>query len=114
MRGCGWCGYEDPLLAAQAFAASLERTGLEGAGKRVAGAKSRNAERAQVIVIDDEVDMKTLRKIYRAADAFVLPSHGEGWGLPLMEVLTTNPSHDPPLHAHGSADVTKMRSGNLY
>jgi len=26
-------------------------------------------------------------KLYKAADAFVLPSHGEGWGLPLMEAM---------------------------
>jgi glycosyltransferase involved in cell wall biosynthesis len=26
--------------------------------------------------------------MYKAADAFVLPSHGEGWGRPIMEAMS--------------------------
>ncbi len=38
-------------------------------------------------LICSQVSMTTLTQIYRAVDAFVLPSHGEGWGLTLMEAM---------------------------
>ena len=32
-------------------------------------------------------DYEALPALFASADAFVLPSHGEGWGLPLMEAM---------------------------
>ncbi|XP_073020084.1 uncharacterized protein [Primulina eburnea] len=52
---------------------------------------------APVYVIDSHIPHVDLPKLYKAADAFVLPSRGEGWGRPIVEamamslpVITTN------------------------
>lgn len=51
----------------------------------------------QVILIDRHVPQKDLPRLYKAVDAFVLPTRGEGWGRPTVEamsmalpVITTN------------------------
>mmetsp|Transcript_27245 Transcript_27245/g.70013 ORF Transcript_27245/g.70013 Transcript_27245/m.70013 type:complete len:175 (+) Transcript_27245:1022-1546(+) len=36
---------------------------------------------------DSRMASRDMPKLYKAAQAFVLPSHGEGWGLPLMEAM---------------------------
>ncbi|XVF82723.1 hypothetical protein PTKIN_Ptkin16aG0072100 [Pterospermum kingtungense] len=52
---------------------------------------------APVYVIDTHIAQTDLPRLYKAADAFVLPSRGEGWGRPIVEamamslpVITTN------------------------
>lgn len=40
-----------------------------------------------VHVIADPVEAEDLPGIYTACNAFVLPTHGEGWGLPIFEAL---------------------------
>ncbi|GMJ14391.1 hypothetical protein like AT3G10630 [Hibiscus trionum] len=52
---------------------------------------------ALVYVIDTHIAQTNLPRLYKAADAFVLPSRGEGWGRPVVEamamslpVITTN------------------------
>ncbi|KAL6989199.1 hypothetical protein U1Q18_014952 [Sarracenia purpurea var. burkii] len=52
---------------------------------------------APIYVIDSHIPQIDLPRLYKAADAFVLPSIGEGWGRPLVEamamslaVITTN------------------------
>ncbi|OMP06887.1 Glycosyl transferase, family 1 [Corchorus olitorius] len=52
---------------------------------------------APVYVIDTHIAHIDLPRLYKAADAFVLPSRGEGWGRPIVEamamslpVITTN------------------------
>jgi glycosyltransferase involved in cell wall biosynthesis len=47
------------------------------------------AERPTVIVLDAPVSEDDMPRLYRAADAFVLPTRGEGWGLPLMEAMAS-------------------------
>lgn len=42
---------------------------------------------APVYVIDTHIAQTDLPRIYKAADAFVLPSRGEGWGRPLVEAM---------------------------
>jgi len=39
----------------------------------------------KVFFLTDLVPYSHFPALYESADAFVLPSHGEGWGLPLME-----------------------------
>eukprot|EP00241_Pyramimonas_parkeae_P002511 CAMPEP_0114225736 /NCGR_PEP_ID=MMETSP0058-20121206/835_1 /TAXON_ID=36894 /ORGANISM="Pyramimonas parkeae, CCMP726" /LENGTH=514 /DNA_ID=CAMNT_0001336369 /DNA_START=186 /DNA_END=1730 /DNA_ORIENTATION=+ len=40
------------------------------------------------IVLDEsKISTNSMPALYAGADAFVLPSHGEGWGLPLMEAM---------------------------
>ncbi|KAL1549680.1 hypothetical protein AAHA92_17755 [Salvia divinorum] len=42
---------------------------------------------AHVYVIDDHIAQVNLPRLYKAADAFVLPSRGEGWGRPVVEAM---------------------------
>lgn len=48
----------------------------------------------------DKVDFKTISNIYKSADVFLLPSKGEGWGLPIIEAA-----------AQGLPIITTMYSG---
>lgn len=72
---------DDPELALEHLAAALEQDGVHQAASRVTGPS------AQVALIDAELDVPKLVAMFEAAHAFVLPSHGEGWGLPLMEAM---------------------------
>jgi glycosyltransferase involved in cell wall biosynthesis len=42
---------------------------------------------APVYVIDTHIAQIDLPRLYKAANAFVLPSRGEGWGRPLVEAM---------------------------
>ncbi len=55
-----------------------------------------------VVVIDRLVETTEMPALYRAADAFVLASHGEGWGRPHMEAM-----------AMGLPTIATRWSGNL-
>ena len=45
------------------------------------------ATRPAVRVLDSELPLELLPRLYRTADAFVLPSRGEGWGRPHVEAM---------------------------
>lgn len=45
------------------------------------------ADRPTVLVVDAPLADEDMPRLYRAADAFVLPTRGEGWGLTLMEAM---------------------------
>jgi glycosyltransferase involved in cell wall biosynthesis len=45
------------------------------------------SERPAVRILDREIEMRELPRLYAAADAFVLPSRGEGWGRPHVEAM---------------------------
>ena len=40
-----------------------------------------------VILLDEAIPQAELPSLYKAADAFVLPTRGEGWGRPVMEAM---------------------------
>jgi glycosyltransferase involved in cell wall biosynthesis len=42
---------------------------------------------APIIVIETVMNNAEMRALYRAADAFVLPTHGEGWGMSFHEAM---------------------------
>ncbi|CAM0950902.1 unnamed protein product [Alopecurus aequalis] len=42
---------------------------------------------AEIRVVDEHVPQSALPSLYKAADAFVLPSRGEGWGRPVVEAM---------------------------
>jgi glycosyltransferase involved in cell wall biosynthesis len=42
-----------------------------------------------VRAIWDKADSESIVELYRSADVFVLPSKGEGWGLPIIEAAAT-------------------------
>ncbi|XP_010246940.1 PREDICTED: uncharacterized protein LOC104590100 [Nelumbo nucifera] len=78
---------------------------------------------AAVYLIDSHIPQMDLPRVYMAADAFVLPSRGEGWGRPIVEamamslpVITTNWSgpteyltekNSYPLHVDRMSEVTE-------
>jgi glycosyltransferase involved in cell wall biosynthesis len=45
------------------------------------------AESANVYIKEDDLPDCEMPSFYTAGDCFVLPTHGEGWGLPLFEAL---------------------------
>ena len=56
----------------------------------------------EICFIDSDLGMDGMLRLYRAADAFVLPSRGEGWGRPYMEAM-----------AAGLPTIGSRWSGNL-
>jgi hypothetical protein len=46
------------------------------------------AELPRVVVIQRDASRHEMRRLYAAADCFVLPTRGEGWGLPAFEAMT--------------------------
>eukprot|EP00727_Mastigamoeba_balamuthi_P000020 m51a1_g10014 hypothetical protein (744) ;mRNA; r:29499-33434 len=40
-----------------------------------------------VVVLSRELSASEMPRLYKAADAFVLPTRGEGWGMPIMEAM---------------------------
>lgn len=56
----------------------------------------------RVVVFDADPGSHGMPRLYRAADAFVLPTRGEGWGRPLMEAM-----------AMGLPTIGTRWSGNL-
>lgn len=40
-----------------------------------------------IYVIDTHIAQIDLPRLYRSADAFVMPSRGEGWGRPIVEAM---------------------------
>jgi glycosyltransferase involved in cell wall biosynthesis/tetratricopeptide (TPR) repeat protein len=42
---------------------------------------------ARIVVLDEQLEVTDVPRLYRSADAFVLASRGEGWGRPYMEAM---------------------------
>jgi glycosyltransferase involved in cell wall biosynthesis len=42
---------------------------------------------AEIRIIDEHVPQSVLPRLYKAADTFVLPTRGEGWGRPVVEAM---------------------------
>ena len=64
-----------------------------------------------VIVLDRPMPDGSMPSLYRAADAFVLPTRGEGWGLPFMEAMA---SGLPTIATRWSAHLDFMHDRNSY
>lgn len=43
----------------------------------------------RLLIVKDGLPSAAIPELYRASDAFVLPTHGEGWGLPIMEAMAS-------------------------
>ena len=42
---------------------------------------------SKIVIIDDKLDIASLYSLYETCDVFVLPSRGEGWGIPYLEAM---------------------------
>lgn len=66
-----------PGSLASVVAAAFDRLGLP------------SGARPAVLVLEEPLAEDDMPRLYRTADAFVLPTRGEGWGLPLMEAMAS-------------------------
>jgi len=69
------------------------------------------ADLPMVDVIDRHISDKELVSLYRAADAFVLPSRGEGWGRPHVEAMAMGL---PIIATNWSGTTEFMNDRNSY
>lgn len=98
--------------------------------KFVDGLKSARHPLPRYKILDKDLALKELPKLYRAAHAFVLPSRGEGWGRPHVEamsmglpVIATNWSGSTefltdetalPLRIDGLSKVTEGQTSHFW
>lgn len=66
---------------------------------------------APVYVIDNHIAQIDFPRIYKAADAFVLPSRGEGWGRPIVEAMAMSL---PVIITNWSGPTEYMTEENSY
>ncbi|KAL3814358.1 hypothetical protein ACJIZ3_015626 [Penstemon smallii] len=64
-----------------------------------------------VYVIDDHIPQVDLPRLYKAADVFVLPSRGEGWGRPIVEAMAMSL---PVITTNWSGPTEYLRDENSY
>jgi len=92
------------------FAASLS-SGGDGEGGGGGAAAATAAALALVRVVDRELSADELPRLYAAADAFVLPSRGEGWGRPHAEAMSMSL---PTIATNWSGPTAFMHEANSY
>lgn len=81
------------------FRRSLESLGL------------RESDLAPVLLLDDFVPESEMPSLYAAADVFVLPSRGEGWGLPYLEAMAAG---KPCIATAWGASLAFLHDGNAW
>jgi glycosyltransferase involved in cell wall biosynthesis len=70
------------------------------------------SERApRIVILGGTLDDLQMRRLYRASDAYVMPSRGEGWGRPLMEAMA---SGLPTIGTNWSGSTEFMTPDNAY
>jgi GT2 family glycosyltransferase/glycosyltransferase involved in cell wall biosynthesis/tetratricopeptide (TPR) repeat protein len=78
----------------------------------VRGQLKRNPKKgARLVVLDQPLAATDVPRLYRAADAFVLASHGEGWGRPYMEAMAMGL---PTIATRWSGNLEFMNDDNSY
>jgi len=65
----------------------------------------------QLVFIEDMYPYTKMPSLFNAADCFVLPSHGEGWGLPLIEAMAIGL---PTIGTNFSGNTEFMTPENSY
>ncbi|XP_019151141.1 PREDICTED: uncharacterized protein LOC109147924 isoform X2 [Ipomoea nil] len=64
-----------------------------------------------IYVIDDHIAQVDIPRLYKAANAFVLPSRGEGWGRPIVEAMAMSL---PVISTNWSGPTEYMTDANSY
>ncbi|MGO8704866.1 MAG: glycosyltransferase [Candidatus Brocadiia bacterium] len=79
---------------------------------RCLSAKNISREQAApILVMTDPLGDRDMTSLYRAADAFVLPTRGEGWGIPFMEAMAMGL---PTIGTRWSGHLDFMNDANSY
>jgi glycosyltransferase involved in cell wall biosynthesis/tetratricopeptide (TPR) repeat protein len=65
----------------------------------------------RVVVLEEQLEISEVPRLYRAADAFVLASRGEGWGRPYMEAMAMGL---PTIATAWSGHLEFMNPGNSH
>ncbi|WP_158606536.1 glycosyltransferase [Paenibacillus ginsengarvi] len=68
-------------------------------------------DRPPIYIIDQMLSTEELLQLYRACDAFVLPTRGEGWGRPFFEAMLMEL---PVIGTNWSGQVDFMNSRNSH
>ncbi|HVU76476.1 MAG TPA: glycosyltransferase [Gaiellaceae bacterium] len=66
---------------------------------------------APVLLNFDELAIDEMPRLYAAADAYVMPSRGEGWGRPYMEAMAMGL---PTIGSRWSGNLAFMHDGNSF
>lgn len=69
------------------------------------------ARAPRVVIVDLDPGDEGMSRLYRAADAYVMPSHGEGWGRPYMEAMAMGL---PTIGTRWSGNLDYMTDDNSY
>jgi len=64
-----------------------------------------------IYFLKDQIPYTKLPSLYKGADAFVLATHGEGWGLPIIEAMAMQL---PVIATNWSGNTEFMRESNSY
>ncbi|MCJ7652517.1 MAG: glycosyltransferase [Actinobacteria bacterium] len=92
------CKY-DNYDSAVDVTAQIDALGLDPDGGRV------------VFIENQRVPYGELARLYRSADCFVLPTRGEGWGMPVLEAMACGV---PAIATYWSAQQAFMTDANSY
>jgi hypothetical protein len=78
-----------PLLTAASQArARLQQRAASQAARVASDAEGAGAQYPTLYVVDSHISDADFPRFYKAGDAFVLPSRGEGWGRPHVEAMS--------------------------
>jgi len=75
------------------------------------GSKIRKPDMPEFIIISDNLSEMQMPSLYKAANAFVIPSRGEGWGLPIQEAMTMEL---PVIATNYSGQTDMMKEDHSY
>ena len=68
-------------------------------------------DRPDIVIWDQSLSVDEMAALYRTADAFVLPSRGEGWGRPYMEAMACG---KPTIGVEGIGSCAFMNRKNSH
>ncbi|RLN63361.1 hypothetical protein BBJ29_002115 [Phytophthora kernoviae] len=97
-------GYHSTSSSAKDFMNVIEEFALEAVGKPL-------NELPQVHVLPPHIPQDSMPSLYKAANAFVLPSRGEGWGRPHVEAMAME---RPVIATFWSGTTEYMTEENSY
>lgn len=103
---------DDVCLVIKAMPSPGDRTPIEDQIDAFLASKGLSREHcAPIIVLDRDMSDADIRALYRSADAFVLPTRGEGWGIPFQEAMAMGL---PTLGTRYSGHLDYMNERNSF